>query len=500
MKKLLLSALLVAGAASYATAEEVVVFSEDFEWLAPWSAVGGSKGPAGDTVGKNNSDEYCPQLSTSKIEGVSTWDTLLEKGYSFISVKDPSKDKDRPANQNVYLQTNYLKFGLTGYQSGIILPSMEVPAGETATLSFSFCTIRQGSGVFDKTELVAIVANGEEEVQYPIDLVYLEDGADYAWNTVSVELTGATINADTKITVRNADSQWPDPSVKRWCMDNIKVTYDNAGGDTPEPGEGRVFYEDNFAWLAPWAEADQLGDPVGTDDINAKTVAVKETSSIDGYTVFQYMMGSSLNPEFFVEGHPGYETRLYPNSGDYTTVQAAKDYFRIGLPGTTGGLRARKFAVPEDAEGFYLIFEWCPVKNANGEYDDAELELTSRSSNAIVPSIKHNMQTGEPYRWITEVVDLFEYNFTPMASFNPVLQNISSQCVSGGVCAANANWYLGSLRYCESINSGVNNIAVEDNANAPVEYFNLQGVRVANPENGLYIRRQGNKATKILVR
>lgn len=41
---------------------------------------------------------------------------------------------------------------------------------------------------------------------------------------------------------------------------------------------------------------------------------------------------------------------------------------------------------------------------------------------------------------------------------------------------------------------------IEIDANAPVEYYNLQGVRVANPENGLYIRRQGNTATKVLVK
>ncbi len=46
--------------------------------------------------------------------------------------------------------------------------------------------------------------------------------------------------------------------------------------------------------------------------------------------------------------------------------------------------------------------------------------------------------------------------------------------------------------------SGIADITVDENA--PVEYFNLQGVRVANPENGLYIRRQGNKATKVLVK
>lgn len=39
-----------------------------------------------------------------------------------------------------------------------------------------------------------------------------------------------------------------------------------------------------------------------------------------------------------------------------------------------------------------------------------------------------------------------------------------------------------------------------DSVNAPVEYFNLQGVRVANPENGLFIRRQGNKVTKVIIK
>ena len=37
-------------------------------------------------------------------------------------------------------------------------------------------------------------------------------------------------------------------------------------------------------------------------------------------------------------------------------------------------------------------------------------------------------------------------------------------------------------------------------SNAPVEYFNLQGVKVENPESGLYIRRQGNKVEKIIIR
>jgi hypothetical protein len=47
--------------------------------------------------------------------------------------------------------------------------------------------------------------------------------------------------------------------------------------------------------------------------------------------------------------------------------------------------------------------------------------------------------------------------------------------------------------------AGVKDITV-DNSEAEVEYFNLQGIRVNNPTNGLYIRRQGKTVTKVLVK
>lgn len=35
--------------------------------------------------------------------------------------------------------------------------------------------------------------------------------------------------------------------------------------------------------------------------------------------------------------------------------------------------------------------------------------------------------------------------------------------------------------------------------NAPVEYYNLQGVKVANPENGIFIKKQGAKTSKVVL-
>lgn len=45
--------------------------------------------------------------------------------------------------------------------------------------------------------------------------------------------------------------------------------------------------------------------------------------------------------------------------------------------------------------------------------------------------------------------------------------------------------------------TGIADIAVD--ANAPVEYYNLQGVKVENPANGIFVKKQAGKATKVVL-
>lgn len=47
--------------------------------------------------------------------------------------------------------------------------------------------------------------------------------------------------------------------------------------------------------------------------------------------------------------------------------------------------------------------------------------------------------------------------------------------------------------------SGIEDISTDSN-DMPVEYYNLNGMRVDNPANGIFIRRQGNKVSKIYIR
>ncbi|MDE6393753.1 MAG: hypothetical protein K2K77_00290 [Duncaniella sp.] len=50
----------------------------------------------------------------------------------------------------------------------------------------------------------------------------------------------------------------------------------------------------------------------------------------------------------------------------------------------------------------------------------------------------------------------------------------------------------------EDTTTAISEIASDENA--PVEYYNLQGIRVAEPSNGIFIKRQGNKVQKVLVK
>ncbi|MCM1163124.1 MAG: hypothetical protein NC339_02585 [Muribaculaceae bacterium] len=69
----------------------------------------------------------------------------------------------------------------------------------------------------------------------------------------------------------------------------------------------------------------------------------------------------------------------------------------------------------------------------------------------------------------------------------------------GNVQITNTNGcHIYFINVVDPADTALETIAVDQNA--AVEYFNLQGVRVENPANGLYIRRQGNEVSKVLVK
>ena len=191
-----------------------IYFFEDFEWLDPWSVVGN----AGQTVETDNLSATAPQIPTPKIDGVSALDALLEKGYEFLRVTT------KTPGECIYLQQNYLKFGKTSYQAGIILPNLaeDIPSSASPVVSFDWCPMRQGSGKIDPVNLIVIITNGTDEVTFDIPEAGFEDGHRLEWIRAEVDLSGITITKETKITIRQTN--WQIATANRYFLDNIEIS------------------------------------------------------------------------------------------------------------------------------------------------------------------------------------------------------------------------------------------------------------------------------------
>lgn len=119
-------------------------------------------------------------------------------------------------------------------------------------------------------------------------------------------------------------------------------------------------------------------------------------------------------------------------------------------------------------------------------YNDVARQLDTYAG--ISGSVPAQITAGQKYEFshdiklISAVSDLDKVNVV-VYLINRKTKQIENACM----LRAGGDW------------SGIDEVAI-DNSDAPAEYFNLQGVRIANPSNGLYIRRQGDKVSKIIVK
>ena len=62
-----------------------------------------------------------------------------------------------------------------------------------------------------------------------------------------------------------------------------------------------------------------------------------------------------------------------------------------------------------------------------------------------------------------------------------------------------SSWYSSMKLSVDNENPEVSGVEGVEAENAEVEYYNLQGVKVENPEKGIFIKKQGNKTTKVIL-
>lgn len=194
-----------------------IYWQEDFEWLDPIAVLS----DAGRTVETDNLNAGAPQIVNAKdTDGKTALAALEAKGYKFERYKGVTPT----TSECIYLQRNYLKFGKTGFHAGITFPPIDaIPSDAKVLIDFDWCPMRQGSGIIDLVDLRLIVKNGDKEVTFDVPTHGWADNHKLEWIKASVELTGVTIDKDTKITLRQTQAQMEAATANRWFLDNIKV-------------------------------------------------------------------------------------------------------------------------------------------------------------------------------------------------------------------------------------------------------------------------------------
>lgn len=112
-------------------------------------------------------------------------------------------------------------------------------------------------------------------------------------------------------------------------------------------------------------------------------------------------------------------------------------------------------------------------------------------------SIQLYTEPEENYLWTVEVTDEGEATITNVGRSTYMI--VWSNKYNNFTVGTSPTDGLPKL-YIEKGSSAISAVAAEAvEANAPVEYFNLQGMKVSNPQSGIFIKRQGNKAIKVAL-
>ena len=123
------------------------------------------------------------------------------------------------------------------------------------------------------------------------------------------------------------------------------------------------------------------------------------------------------------------------------------------------------------------------IKNLDGT--DASIKVFNTNGTTLELERAYVAQDGYSYIYATTTEEGLTYS--------------GSIYASGFVDGWDDNAFYVTFDFDDNTFSGIDTID-NDSTNNCVEYFNLQGVRIDNPENGIYIRRQGSKVSKVMVK
>ena len=239
-------------------------------------------------------------------------------------------------------------------------------------------------------------------------------------------------------------------------------------------------------------------DQSGKICVQVKKISPESSSGLGGSIKISIVRDAEFSGDYvYIDGQQSYPA-LYDNTGTLiesiealpAATEGAEDVWAAFRPNTNmNGVRQFLFD-GEQYVGWAMVYPDERSSVMGGHMALARLDENESFIGAtpmwVFPEGKlgsrHTAEFGQSVEVNSEYVD---------ANGNPAIDILDYK---GGVGIA-----LYTLTKGEP--AGVNDLVIENN-NAPVEYFNLNGVRVNenNLTTGLYIKRQGLKASKVVVK
>ncbi|MDE6581025.1 MAG: hypothetical protein K2K47_00660, partial [Duncaniella sp.] len=239
------------------------------------------------------------------------------------------------------------------------------------------------------------------------------------------------------------------------------------------------------------------------------TVGEKATMGDDGAD----KAGQIRIEKITIYGEPGEGGDVPPTpQGDkyekVTTLASGSYVFlcngMLGTPAAESNTYGRISLVDATMEGNYVV----TVEKNAFTLDVADGKVTIKDSYGRYYGMDSEHLTS--FQFYTELNDGCYYTYEFVGENIKLTNVLNPTCIVSQTKGNNGTWYTNiapaadpteynlPVLYKKSSASSI--FEVVENEDAPVVYYNLQGVQVENPSTGIYIRRQGNKTTKVLVK
>ncbi len=129
-----------------------------------------------------------------------------------------------PGANCLYIASDYLHMGAKNKQTGVILPAIDVPAGQCTDveLAFETCANIGGSGNPDAITVTVEILKGPGTVNGDSEKLSAPMTPDPVWGWTPMSVTCYGITADTRIVIRS--TQQDASGYFRWFLNDIKMT------------------------------------------------------------------------------------------------------------------------------------------------------------------------------------------------------------------------------------------------------------------------------------